>query len=94
MTQTEEMEQFRAVMLRTMSILKEVLKDIYKLQAHVLALRNSLTALVPEYEEHFQKVLVSVEKSLTDQKSSTEKQIGELLDQALGILKPNRKAEN
>lgn len=86
MSDVERLEQFRAVMLNTMNIVREMRKDIVKLQAHVLAIRNSFTVIAPDYEAHFQVVLASVEKSLNNQRSDLEKQLDRTLDEVIGML--------
>jgi len=44
----ERVEQFRALMLHTMALVKEMRKDTEKLQVHVLALEMFLLSVNPD----------------------------------------------
>ncbi len=91
MSEAERLEQFRAVSLQTMNIVREMRKDIWKLQAYTLALRRSLSSLAEAYDEHFEKTLKDVETALENQKSDVDKHVDRLLDEVIGILSPNQK---
>jgi hypothetical protein len=91
MSETEQLEKFRVVSLHTMNIVREMRKDIWKLQAHVLALRRSLSSLDPAYDKHFQGTLDAVETSLKNQKSDADQKVESLLDEVIGMLELNQK---
>ena len=91
MSETEQLAQFQSVMLQTLTIVREMRKDIWKLQINCLPLRNSLAALDPTSDKHFQDVRDAVETSLAAQRPDADKQFDKLLDEAIGIFGINQK---
>jgi hypothetical protein len=95
---SDQLDQFLAVMHRTLNMVREMRKDTEKLQAKMLAMENFLLSLNPairsQLEKEFQTLLKEAEKTIDGQKPPAEKEFDVLLDQVIGMLPPNPKSEN
>jgi hypothetical protein len=87
----ERLEQFRAVMLQTMTILRELRKDTVKLQKEVAVFTVFLKSLDPNVAGQLEHIRQEGEKAINAQKLPAEADIERLLDQVIGILDLNQK---
>jgi hypothetical protein len=94
MSDQEQLELFRAVLLEATKLFQETRKDIVILQRQLIALKESLAASDPQFRDHFQAVLVGVEKSLDAQKLPAEGELEKTLNELIVMLSSNKKRVN
>jgi hypothetical protein len=87
----ERLEQFRAVMLHTMNLLRELRKDTVKLRSEVAAIKVFLCSYSPDVAKELEKIQTEGETKLNSQKPSAESEFDQLLDEVIGILELNQK---
>ena len=86
MSDQEQLEKFRAVLITAVNMFRETRKDTAKLQVQVRALKNSLSALNPAWNVLFQQALAEAGKALADQKSPAEIELEKVLDEVVDLL--------
>ena len=94
MSNQEQLETFRAVLLTAVNLFSETRKDTAKLKIQVLALKNSLSALDPAWNVLFQQSLVTAEKASAGKQSPAEIELEKVLGEVVHLLDPNENQEN
>jgi hypothetical protein len=94
MSDQEQLELFRVVLLEATKLFRETRKDIVILQKQVIALKESFARLDPQWRNHFQSVLVEAEKSLDAQKPPAEGELEKTLNELIVMLSSDKKRVN
>ena len=91
MSDQEQLERFRAVLLTAIKVFRETRKDVAKCQIQIIALKESFAKLDPQWGKHFQKVLEDMETSLASRRTPAEIELEQSLDDLIVLLSLNTK---
>jgi uncharacterized protein YlxW (UPF0749 family) len=94
MSDAERLEQFRAVLLHVLNILRELRKDTAKLQSEVAALKVFLRSVDPSVAAELELIQNQGEKTLAAQTPPGGDESDKLFDEVIGLLELSQKKTN
>jgi hypothetical protein len=94
MSDSERLEQFRAVLLHVLNILGELRKDTARLQSEVATLKVFLCSLTPDVAAELERIRDQGEKTLAAQTPSDDDESERLLAEVIGLLELDQKKKS